>query len=111
MININTFGRVEELNQVLKRNDRLNLKNIETIFWHFSEHSEQHCSQVSFYGDYQNTSTVHSENDLFFLNLHNISKNVFENNSITLEMVFKEFQKSRENEEQEAYLDFDSTDE
>jgi hypothetical protein len=47
VINKNSFNQVEELNKVLKRNDRLNLKNIETIFWHFPDHSDQHCSQVN----------------------------------------------------------------
>ena len=49
VINLYSFNAVEQLPQVLKRNDRINLKNIETVFWHFSDHSEQHCSQVNFF--------------------------------------------------------------
>lgn len=111
VINKNSFSRVEPLKKVLARNDPINLKNIETIFWHFPDTSDQHCSQVSFYGDYQNASTLHSKNDLFFVNLHNVSKNVLENNLVTLEVVFKEFQKNRELESHELFVDVENHDE
>lgn len=61
---------------------------------------------MSFYGDFLNTSAIHVGKDLFFVNLHNISKNVFENNSVTLEMVFKKFSKNRELDENNKFHEF-----
>jgi hypothetical protein len=58
-----------------------------------------------------NTSAIHSGNDLFFVNLHNISSDVYQNNAITLETVFKEFQKSRESDENDQFLDVSLSDE